>query len=238
MFKDCDFKLGYIGHSSNGSYATTSSPAGSTFDVFKFDGARLNNLCAIYTPPYPVVENLKTCPSNTVDLANALLSTTPAGYTLQWWTTPYRTPGTQVADPTKAGVGTYYAFFVRDVDDCPNVEGIEMKVSYYTSADAAYVDCGCELPPNTQPATDFTLTGISNLVGFANGWPGNVPNGFIAIESKNKGFVITRVANTNAITNPIEGMLIYDISAPCVKLYTVIGPGVTLGWKCLEKLCE
>ncbi|TKB98151.1 hypothetical protein [Pedobacter cryotolerans] len=77
----------------------------------------------------------------------------------------------------------------------------------------------------------YTKTGVSSLVGFANGWPTNVPNGFIAIESKNKGFVITRVANTSAITSPLEGMLIYDISANCVKLYN----GTV--WKCLEKFC-
>jgi hypothetical protein len=79
----------------------------------------------------------------------------------------------------------------------------------------------------------YTKTGISNLEGFGTtgtGWPQNVPNGFIAIESKNKGFVITRVANTAAILNPVVGMLIYDNSANCVKLYTGT-------WKCLEKFC-
>lgn len=89
----------------------------------------------------------------------------------------------------------------------------------------------CSNPPNLSPATDFTKTGISNLAGFANGWPGNVPNGFLAIESKNKGFVITRVANTSAIVTPVEGMLIYDLSANCVKLYN------GTSWKCLEKDC-
>lgn len=95
----------------------------------------------------------------------------------------------------------------------------------------------CTNPPNTNPSTDFTKTGISDIAGFqggAVGWPGNVPNGFIAIESRNKGFVITRVASTSVITNPVLGMLVYDISnspAPCVKLYS------DLGWNCLAKDC-
>ena len=78
----------------------------------------------------------------------------------------------------------------------------------------------------------YTQTGVSNLEGFANGWPKNVPNGFIAIESKNQGFVITRVSSSAAITAPVEGMLIYDIAAACVKLYN----GTV--WKCLAKDCK
>ncbi|NBL63582.1 hypothetical protein GV828_00020 [Flavobacterium sp. NST-5] len=96
----------------------------------------------------------------------------------------------------------------------------------------------CTYLPNNNPADSFTKTGISDIQGFAGGttgWPGNVPNGFIAIESRNKGFVITRVANTSVITNPVPGMLIYDLSnspTPCVKLYN----GSI--WKCLEKDCS
>lgn len=79
-----------------------------------------------------------------------------------------------------------------------------------------------------------STTGISNLVGFTGGttgWPANVNNGHIVIESKNKGFVITRVSSSAAIVNPIEGMLIYDIAAACVKLYN----GTV--WNCLAKDC-
>lgn len=77
----------------------------------------------------------------------------------------------------------------------------------------------CDDMPAMGAPDSYTETGISNLEGFTGGWPGNVPNGFIAIESKNKGFVITRVASVAAITNPVEGMLVYDIADACVKLY-------------------
>jgi len=79
-----------------------------------------------------------------------------------------------------------------------------------------------------------STTGISNLVGFTGattGWPANVNNGHIVIESKNKGFVITRVSSSAAILNPVEGMLIYDMAAACVKLYN------GTDWKCLAKDC-
>ncbi|MFC6096539.1 DUF6923 family protein [Flavobacterium qiangtangense] len=77
-----------------------------------------------------------------------------------------------------------------------------------------------------------TQTGVSNLVGFANGWPNNVPNGFVAVESKNKGFVITRVSSASAIAVPEEGMLIYDEAANCIKLYN------SSVWNCLQRSCN
>ncbi|NMN36143.1 DUF11 domain-containing protein [Pedobacter sp. SG918] len=93
---------------------------------------------------------------------------------------------------------------------------------------------GCTQPGAFDQPGETSKTGISDLVGFtggASGWPANVSNGHIVIESKNKGFVITRVSSSAAISNPVEGMLIYDIAAACVKLYN----GTT--WKCLAKDC-
>jgi len=93
---------------------------------------------------------------------------------------------------------------------------------------------GCTNPGVFDAAGLPSTTGVSNLAGFtggATGWPANVPNGHVVIESKNKGFVITRVSSSTAISNPVEGMLIYDITAGCVKLYN----GTT--WNCLAKDC-
>jgi hypothetical protein len=97
------------------------------------------------------------------------------------------------------------------------------------------INACCTNPPATGTPDGYTKTGISNLVGFtggATGWPGNVPNGFVAIESKNKGFVITRVASSSSILAPVEGMLIYDIAAACIKLYN------GTAWNCLAKACN
>ena len=62
-------------------------------------------------------------------------------------------------------------------------------------------------------------------------WPENIPNGWIALESREKGFVITRVQNSDAIEEAKEGMLIYDIEANCVKLYN----GTI--WNCIKNTC-
>lgn len=39
------------------------------------------------------------------------------------------------------------------------------------------------------------------------------------LTSTNKGLLIPRVANTAAVTSPVNGMIIYDIAAKCVKGY-------------------
>ena len=92
---------------------------------------------------------------------------------------------------------------------------------------------------------DFTESGKPTKVGITvqskqESWPESVPNGFIALESKEKGMVITRVQKVgggldgapnltdDSIKDPIEGMLVYDITARCVKLFN----GKI--WKCIQ----
>ncbi|WLD23723.1 hypothetical protein NU10_13600 [Flavobacterium dauae] len=91
----------------------------------------------------------------------------------------------------------------------------------------------CTQPGATGSPTEFTKTGISDREGAVGTWPGNVPNGFIAIQSADKGFVITRLttAQINAL-DAVEGMLVYDTDEECVKLYN----GTV--WKCLERSCN
>lgn len=59
-------------------------------------------------------------------------------------------------------------------------------------------------------------------------------NGYLVLESKTKGFVITRMTTTqiSAITIPIEGMIVFDTTVNCLKLYT----GST--WVCVIQRCN
>lgn len=103
----------------------------------------------------------------------------------------------------------------------------KITISFNTISAMCYKD------PNTdEPAEEFTSAGVSTLSETSKGWPENVPNGYLAFESKNKGFVITRVPNENSITQPKEGMLIYDIQARCVKLHN------GTDWRCIQKKCD
>lgn len=118
------------------------------------------------------------------------------------------------------------------------------RINYPTSCDTAIVtvivlSTHCTKQGATGTPDGYTKVGISTLANRSNNWPegisianGGVPNGFIALQSHNKGFVITRVASSASITEPKKGMLIYDIAAACVKLYN----GTM--WKCIARACN
>jgi uncharacterized protein (TIGR02145 family) len=46
-----------------------------------------------------------------------------------------------------------------------------------------------------------------------------VPGSILDLTSENKALVVTRVANTAAITTPINGMIVYDTSSECFRGY-------------------
>jgi len=94
------------------------------------------------------------------------------------------------------------------------------------------IECICGEFPNNEVSTIKSNIGVSTLETQVNGWPENIFNAFIVLESKNKGLVISRVTNQNAIAIPEEGMLIYDIEADCVKLFD----GTV--WNCIKLLCQ
>ncbi len=231
ILKDCNNHLGYIGHNSNGSYGVYATSLGNTIDVFKFEGAKLSNLCAIPIPPTPEVMDLKTCSGQTVDLQNALQNNIPAGYSLQWWTTPDRQTGTQVADPTNADAGTYYAFYTSDSAECSSIEGVSVEVSNYTSTDPEFSSCACFREPILDGTSVETKVGVSVLrKSTKSGWPEVRKGGFIALESNNLGMVVTRIAKENLsnIIAPQEGMMVYDTTDKCLKIYS------DNEWKCFN----
>ena len=63
-------------------------------------------------------------------------------------------------------------------------------------------------------------------------WPHNTYNGFIVLESKSKGFVITRTtSNSIPAQDLVEGMIIYDTDDKCIKLYN------GTDWNCIQRTC-
>lgn len=107
----------------------------------------------------------------------------------------------------------------------------------FTTVYISSQQCGTPIDNVCTKPGDFSSTGLPTKIGITvqqkkENWPESIPNGHFALESKNKGFVITRVQNETFIAEPKEGMLIYDIDANCVKLYN----GTT--WKCLKRSCN
>ena len=192
------------------------------------------------------ITNCATCTNSgvtSVNLNQLYTGTFPAGVVLEWWTSPTRdlppTPGTKVLDPTNVTVsGTYYAFFYDTVNNCYNTDNSTAAVVVNILPPCAT----CTNPGSTAIGGNPTKVGIT-VQQKQETWPESIKNGFIALQSQNKGMVITRVATvgggtggapnltTDSIKDPKEGMLVYDLTADCVKLYN----GTI--WKCLAKDC-
>ena len=97
-----------------------------------------------------------------------------------------------------------------------------------SSANAAVNACiapDCYDTAYTGGTTEDTKHGITLLkrAGVDNGnWPMIRKGAHTALESNSKGFVITRVATANLglITSPQEGMMVYDTTVGCLKIYS------------------
>ena len=101
----------------------------------------------------------------------------------------------------------------------------------------------CYPPAATIGTTLHTNHGITSLgrAGAQNpdNWPMVRKGAWTVLESKTKGFVVNRMttAQVNAIAtaNLVEGMLVYDVTVDCLKIYTSTDGGTTFGWKCLNQ---
>jgi len=117
------------------------------------------------------------------------------------------------------------------------------------------VECNnvCYKPGLTTGADTLdTKAGITSLsragADNADNWPMVRKAGWLALESKTKGFVPNRVAFEDAdndsvtpdtpvgipATNFVEGMMVYDTTNKCLKMYTSVDEGITFGWYCIS----
>ena len=90
----------------------------------------------------------------------------------------------------------------------------------------------------TSGTTSDTKMGITSLARAgsetsSDNWPMVRKGGYIALESNKKPFVISRVSTAGLanITNPVEGMMVYDTTENCLKVYV----NAAVGWKCFNK---
>ncbi len=100
-------------------------------------------------------------------------------------------------------------------------------------------------PDNFTKLGVLTKAGITNSTtnaGITTNWPENVPNGYLVMDSSDKGFVITHLttAQRNLLV-PVTGMLIYNTDLSCVQLYRGTTPGIDgsrTGWNCITRSCN
>ncbi|MFC7347981.1 hypothetical protein ACFQO9_14740 [Chryseobacterium zhengzhouense] len=221
--KKCSQYFGYVGHKTNGSMGDGSELGGNP-NTYSYSTAILV-VCGADAGPR--IQNLNICQGTTANLNNAVQEANPSE--VEWHATnDVNSP--VITNVTSVGPGTYYGFFTVASGKC-RIVGSVITVAYYDAAGAYANNCTCTKDGSTTTGGAPTKFGITTLNKLSR-WPEGVPNGFIALESKDKGFVITRVANSGVITEPKKGMLIYDIADQCVKLYN------GSFWRCLKKSCN
>ncbi|MDG4949339.1 hypothetical protein NLM59_00240 [Weeksellaceae bacterium KMM 9724] len=93
--------------------------------------------------------------------------------------------------------------------------------------------CVCTVEGNTSVPALVASTGITTLNRNSNTWLEDVNQGVnLVLESSTKPFVITRVVNVSNITEPVEGMLVWETSTRSLKLYKASG------WSTLREGCN
>jgi hypothetical protein len=98
---------------------------------------------------------------------------------------------------------------------------------------------------NTYP-TKHGITALGRSGAENENWPMVRQSAWTVLEAKTKGLVINRVnfnasnqpvaddGTTLVITNPVEGMMVYDITNNCLKIYTSNDGGSTFQWHCMS----
>ncbi|MCQ4142454.1 hypothetical protein [Chryseobacterium sp. EO14] len=78
------------------------------------------------------------------------------------------------------------------------------------------------------------ITTLGRAGADSDNWPMVRKGAWTVLEAKTKGFVINRIATTTqviGITDPVKGMIVYDVQADCLKINT---DGTSTGWKCFN----
>ena len=174
----------------------------------------------------PIVNITLSTPYPQACIGQSILSV-PAGLgTYQWYKDGVLIPGatnnTYPLPPTDT-TPAEYSIIVTTAGGCP-------INSNFINSDT----CPCSKPGATGIPNSGTRVGISiRDVRSSGNWPFDVNNGFLTLESNTKGFVITRISSPEtAITQPVEGMIVYDTDDNCIKLYN------GTSWNCIQQTCN
>lgn len=203
-----------------------------TISTVNFETNYNNNSAAVKVTPAPLTEFTATniCPAVDIDvvppkgvqLNDLHFGTVPPGASLVWFNNAGHT-GSALSNTFITSSGSYYAFYYDSVGNCYSPASAKVNILIQ--------DCKCRKSPTLGTPDGYTKVGISTQATKTSTWPENVANGFIALESTNKGFVITRTT-TASIATPVKGMLIYDTANNCFSLYN------GTSWHCIAQTCN
>ncbi|GGP06678.1 hypothetical protein GCM10010992_27550 [Cloacibacterium rupense] len=184
--------------------------------------------------------NITSNPTTVGDLISLLsASNKPAGTVITIHSATPATDANRLSNSTAIVSGTtYYVSFYDGLAICYSpTTAVTVGATYCYKP--AVLDAG-----NTFP-TNHGITSLGRAGTNSDNWPMVRQSAWTALESKTKGFVVNRVkfnssnqpvasdGTTLVITNPVEGMMVYDTTNNCLKVYTTVN-GTTFDWRCMS----
>ena len=183
---------------------------------------------------------ITTVPATVGDLINLLTaSNKPAGTAFTIHTDATATDANKLANSTAIVAGTtYYIAFYDGLAICYSPT-ISIKIGETFCYKSAVIDA------NTYPS-QHGITALGRAGEENDNWPMIRQSAWTVLESKTKGFVVNRVkfnasnhpvaddGTTLVITTPVEGMMVYDTTNNCLKVYTSNDGGSTFAWHCMN----
>ncbi|MEI3791241.1 MULTISPECIES: GEVED domain-containing protein [unclassified Chryseobacterium] len=218
-----------------------------------YNGTLIAMCTASITPQPPVIKYLtpdsQTVCTNAAPAAIAVSATGTGTLTYQWYSnaTNSNVGGTMIAGATSESytppassvpVTNYYYVIVTDSNGSRTSPPVSVVVN----------DCStsyCYKPGITSGAALDSKAGITSLsragANDPDNWPMVRKGAWLVLESKTKGFVINRVPFDGS-GNPVgiapadfvEGMMVYDTTNNCLKVYTSIDGGINFSWQCMS----
>lgn len=190
----------------------------------------------------PVLTNptITVLPSTVGNLINLLTaSNKPAGTAFSIHSDATATDANKLSSSTPLVAGTtYYISFYDGLAVCYSPT-ISIKIGEAFCYQPGITDAG-----NTYPS-NHGITALGRAGTDSDKWPMVRQSAWTVLESKTKGFVVNRVkfnatnqpvaddGATLVITSPIEGMMVYDTTNNCLKVYTSKDNGLTYAWYCM-----
>jgi uncharacterized protein (TIGR02145 family) len=89
-----------------------------------------------------------------------------------------------------------------------------------TGSNKLYIDNSDTISPLIYGEFDNDLVTINGKMGIGTSGSGTDASAMLDVASTDKGFLPPRVADTNAISNPAAGLMIFDQSCSCMQYYT------------------
>ena len=243
--------IDYVAREKIGSYPCASAPGGTCSDTFVQTGTKSTDI-VVDRPTYEItklsgsysngtysgsisIKNLSTYYNSVnplkVDFYCADNSGNPTGQLL----------GTvALAGPVNAGttITENYSFSGSVCSVSGKIYAKISKSNNCTCTDSGSKILLCYKPfatGGTVLDTNHGITALGRAGANNDNWPMVRKGAWTVLEAKSKGFVVNRIATTakvNAIPNAVEGMMVYDEEADCLKIYTSTDNGATFGWKC------